>query len=1163
MCAFNEIKDMTHDLDNPLYMMLFQLASTQKVRHILEVGSASGDGSTRILAKAIENAKAQLYCLEAQPERFQELQALYQNNPQVIPLPYLSVYPPQFPALETVVSHWQQGQSILKRYPLEEVSQWYHGEKMLAAQSAEVSGIAYIKETYGIEQFDLVLLDGAEFLGEQDYEAVKGASLLVLDDTLSYKNKAVLERLQGDPDYYPLYTFDHWGHGCASFKRKQKLSQGVSAIVHTRNESKNINDCLLSLQKIASEIIVIDMFSSDDTHQKVMAIDTDTVPIRWITHVPTQGVDQARNFGLSQVFYDWTLVLDADERLNEASIKILSELMAYHQSQKTEKPQTTGYWIARQNIFFGAPAKDLFPDYQLRFFSSYGVQWPGGVHHYPRLEGRSEYLPIQAHLMHYSYDSVADFVERQQHYADVFWNNTPYSPETLQAQIPELRRQYDYKAGELQKTLTRRSVDDHSWLIHHLYLFSELTQLAVAMEKSNHFTQLALRTPRLSAYSYLKNGVLFDYPFCESLMAILPVCDEVIVTYAVDSEDQTFVVLQKLARLFPHLKLYPSEVWQRKDILEGKRIALAATEARDYCQGEWLWHVQADEVYSRKDTLKVKALIQTYDAQAVDAFVFPIQHFYGDYEHYVNERGPEKGWYLFCVRLTRKGKAEHVGDAWTQSIADNERLKKADITIYHYGHVRENEAMRLKSNYMEQLYKQLPKNFEVCPPQQFNYNRVPMELLTEFKAHHPETMTRRIAQQRLRQIQKTSKPLKQEKPKVLVISRLPGLKKGYAITLSSIYKQHILQTHYEVHHLAWHYYDAPFLSDGVHIYPDNKEGIKDPDYLKALLYTLNPDVILLHADAHFFIPYLSVFNAWKGPIVGWFTVDYEQAKNPSPIVPILQRCQRLLGLAEFGLTQMKKDYSGPMGKVPLGVDTQYFKPVSHEKKYALRQQWEVPLEACIFLMVANNFWRKGIEYAVQSFFEYCENYPEASKNSFLYLHTERTPELAELVRALGLTHKVLITPNYDPVKQPLSTVKLAELYQLSDIFLLTTLGEGFGMTLLEAQASGLPVIVSDNSVIREVTQENALFIPCPAKVPGKTGERMVWMNAPNTAEAAFLMHKLYQDENLRFKLAEKSLQDVRHYNWELTALGLAGELALALETGKLIFDFPEPQLKAI
>lgn len=1136
------------DLDtNPLYMMLYQLAHHEAVKTILEVGSAGGDGSTAILKAALQ-PEATLYCLEAQPEKFAQLDAAYATDTQIVPLPYLSVYPPQLPDFTTIASHWQAKKSYLSRYSLQEIKRWHASEQAIIEGSPEVSGIAFIQQTYGIETFDMVLLDGAEFLGQQDYEAVKGAQIIVLDDILTYKNQAVFEQLTQDPDYFLLYHFERWGHGCAAFKKKSALQSGLSVVIHTQNEEKNIQECISSLQNLPSELIVVDMYSEDQTQKEVLACAKKCpYPIRWVSHVPTAGVDVTRNFGLSQVKYENTLVLDADERLNSALQTLLPQLLE-------SKPEQA-FWIARKNIFFGAPVPHLFPDYQLRLFPSYGVQWAGGVHQFPRLHVNAEQMPVQFHFLHYSYPRVIDFIERQYDYAEVYWQTQNLSPAALSAQLPELRSRYNHRAEQLQRYLKANASDDHSWLVHHLYLFSELTQLAVAMEKSGQLQKSALQKPRLSAYSYLKNGVLFDYPFCESLLSILPVCDEVVVTYARHSQDQTFQVLQKMTRLFPQLRLYPTDLWEDESILNGQRIAMVATEARNYCEGDWLWHVQADEVYTRQDALAVPDWIQRYHAQAVDAFVFPILHFYGNHEQYVNEKGPEEGWYQSCIRLARRGSAEHIGDAWTQQVKDPERLRSASITIYHYGHVREPEAMRLKSNHMERLYKALPENFEVCPPQSFVYDRVSPALLSPFKGYHPEVMARRIAKFRLAKI-------KSKKPRLLVISRSPGLKKGYGITFSSIYKEQVLQQYYEVHHLAWHYYEAPYTFEGVQIYPDNEQKQKDPDYLQHLLYALEPEVILLHADLHFFQPYLPVLQAWQGTIVGWFTIDYAQAHNPSPLLPILQRCQRVLGLADYGIEQMRKDYAGPIAKVPLGIDTRYFKPVDYAQKIRLRQQWEVPEHGFIFLTVANNFWRKGIEYAVQSFYEYCEKYPEAGAQSFLYLHTERTVELAEQVKNLGLSRKVMISPDYDPIKAPISTPKLAELYQLSDSFLLTSLGEGFGMTLLEAQASGLPVIASNNSVIQEVTQNNALYIPCPARVPGKTGGRMVWMNAPDTTEAAFLMHKLFQDEQLRFQLAEKALQDVRHYNWNATAFLLAGELSFHQEQTPA-FDFPEPQVKAV
>ncbi len=1139
---------MQQKLSNPLYMMLYQLVTSENPQHILEVGSASGEGSTAILAEAIRGTQSQLYCLEAEPERHAALTQRYAEQSNVHTYPYLSVYPAEFLRFENIEAHWQAGQSLLKNYPLQEIKKWYDGERALATQAKNVSGIAYIQKEYNIEHFDMVLLDGAEFLGDQDYEAVRGTPLIVLDDTQSYKNQRVLEALQNDPDYYLLYNITHWQHGCATFKKKRSLEPGISAVIHTRNEENVIVDAINSLGSLPQEIIIVDMYSDDRTLQKIKDINDPRV--RVVSHVPTAGVDMARNFGLSQVSFNWTLVLDADERLTTALYEFLIQ-----GQQELESTDVNGLWLARKNYFFGVPVDHLFPDYQMRFFKSYKVNWPGGVHQYPVIEKPEAQLNPDLYLEHYSYENVSDFVRRQQHYAEVFWHQQ--SPHQLQQHLPVLQKNYTRQVENTLHHLDTTNATPHEWLVRHLYLFSELCKVSEAMEKSGVFQQLQSTKPRLSAYSYLKNGILFDYPFRESLLSILSVCDEVIVTYATDSDDQTQQVLENMQKLFPHLKIYPSEVWKDTTVLDGKRIALAAQEAESYCSGDWLWHVQADEVYSRKDAQKVKALIHEHHYQNVGAFLFPIYHFYGDYQHLVAQSGKKLGWYMSCVRLTRRGAAHHIGDAWTQKLNPGWVLQPAEVTIFHYGHVREPESMRLKSNNMEKLYKKLPDDFEVCKPNTFVYDRVPQEHLELFQAHHPLVMARRISDY------ESQRKSTEKKPVLLVVSRLPGLKKGYGITMETLYRQKVLQNHFEVHHLAWHYHEPSYKEMDVTIHPDNKNKIKDPERLQNLIYSLSPDVILLHADLHYFSKYEKVLEAWKGPVVGWFTVDYEQTKNPRPLRKLLQRCDRVIGLADFGIEQLKKDYTGPVGKVPLGVDTHYFKPVSQTQKSKIREKFNIPDHMTVFLTVANNFWRKGIEYAVESFGLYCQNYPEAAKNSCLYLHTEKTVELLDQIEVLGLNQNVLITPDYDPMKNPLSVTQLAEIYQMSDIFLLTTLGEGFGMTLLEAQACGLPVIVSNNSVIKEVTQNNALYIPCPGLAAGKTGGRLVWMKAPDITKAAEMMLELYQSPEKRFTMAEKALADLRFYDWKTTAYLLNSQLVFALGTGKLLFDYPQPKVRAV
>ena len=74
---------------------------------------------------------------------------------------------------------------------------------------------------------------------------------------------------------------------------------GISVIVHTLNEEKNIANCLESV-KWADEILVIDMHSTDKTRE-IAARYTERV----LLHPPMQYADPARQFALPAASRRW------------------------------------------------------------------------------------------------------------------------------------------------------------------------------------------------------------------------------------------------------------------------------------------------------------------------------------------------------------------------------------------------------------------------------------------------------------------------------------------------------------------------------------------------------------------------------------------------------------------------------------------------------------------------------------------------------------------------------------------------------------------------------------------------------------------------------------------------------------------------------------------
>jgi glycosyltransferase involved in cell wall biosynthesis len=115
--------------------------------------------------------------------------------------------------------------------------------------------------------------------------------------------------------------------------------------------------------------------------------------------------------------------------------------------------------------------------------------------------------------------------------------------------------------------------------------------------------------------------------------------------------------------------------------------------------------------------------------------------------------------------------------------------------------------------------------------------------------------------------------------------------------------------------------------------------------------------------------------------------------------------------------------------------------------------------------------RKSFSEALQAF----KRFSETRENAFLYLHTVIDPahgqgeNLPALLSALEIPlDRVRLGEQYRLKFDPYSHQDMARIYSSLDVLLNPAKGEGFGVPVLEAQACGVPVIVSDFSAMREV-----------------------------------------------------------------------------------------------
>ncbi len=84
-------------------------------------------------------------------------------------------------------------------------------------------GIEWIREENGIEDFDMVLIDGSEFTGKAELDLVFGAKYILLDDICTYKNWNNYKELVLDSNYKLLMEDHYLRNGYAVFVRIDTL----------------------------------------------------------------------------------------------------------------------------------------------------------------------------------------------------------------------------------------------------------------------------------------------------------------------------------------------------------------------------------------------------------------------------------------------------------------------------------------------------------------------------------------------------------------------------------------------------------------------------------------------------------------------------------------------------------------------------------------------------------------------------------------------------------------------------------------------------------------------------------------------------------------------------------------------------------------------------
>lgn len=181
-----------------------------------------------------------------------------------------------------------------------------------------------------------------------------------------------------------------------------KLALSVALI--SFNEEENLPRTLKSVADIASEIIIVDSHSTDNTVAIAEEFGAKVFVEDW------KGFSEQKNSALQKCTQSWILFLDCDE--------VLSDELKRSVTGAIISGSHDGYTLGRRTFYAGKFLRFTWqPDKKLRLVkASASPQWQGEeVHESLNIKGTTGFL--NGDLLHYSYKDVSDHFKRTISYA--------------------------------------------------------------------------------------------------------------------------------------------------------------------------------------------------------------------------------------------------------------------------------------------------------------------------------------------------------------------------------------------------------------------------------------------------------------------------------------------------------------------------------------------------------------------------------------------------------------------------------------------------------------------------------------------------------------------------------------------------------------------------
>ena len=224
---------------------------------------------------------------------------------------------------------------------------------------------------------------------------------------------------------------------------------------------------------------------------------------------------------------------------------------------------------------------------------------------------------------------------------------------------------------------------------------------------------------------------------------------------------------------------------------------------------------------------------------------------------------------------------------------------------------------------------------------------------------------------------------------------------------------------------------------------------------------------------------LTLFDTWVGvnemwhvlPIVAWVPVDHDPVPplvaawclkgNNKHIVAMSKHGEQ--ALLACGVPRERLTY------IPHAIDRSVFKAEGP----TLRTELRVPQDAHLTMITAMN---KGKRKSYPEMLRGWTQFAKRHEDAYLYIHTDRFGHLdginlIPLLKIMDAPAERIRWVNTAHMRGGIAPETVAALMRSADVLLATSRGEGFGLPVIEAQAVGTPVIVTNHTAQPELVRK--------------------------------------------------------------------------------------------